>query len=78
MGREASKTRQGPRGGEMLCPEWLHSTLHEEVLEAVETVVDISVEPTEQGTLAPRWKKLEGEIKLHWHRRWWYHGMDIR
>lgn len=71
--REASKSRRGPRVSQHIvcCPEWQNSTLHEEILDGEDSSVriDISdVEPTEQGTLAPSWKKLEGEIKLLWHR----------
>lgn len=71
--REASKSRRGPRLSHHIvcCPEWQGSTLHEEIIDGEDSSVRIDVsevEATEQGTLAPSWKKLEGEIKLLWHR----------
>mmetsp|Transcript_37607 Transcript_37607/g.89819 ORF Transcript_37607/g.89819 Transcript_37607/m.89819 type:complete len:910 (+) Transcript_37607:43-2772(+) len=72
LGREAVKHRSAPKvSQQVLCsPEWQNSTLHEEVSDGVEALrIDLNdVEPTEQGTLAPSWKKMEGEIKLLWHR----------
>eukprot|EP00435_Cladocopium_sp_Y103_P038209 s1049_g10.t1 len=64
---------RGPRLSHHIvcCPEWQGSTLHEEIIDGEDSSVRIDVsevEATEQGTLAPSWKKLEGEIKLLWHR----------
>lgn len=63
----------GQPSHQILCSsEWKNSALHDEIVDCgdeVPAAVDLEdLEVTEQGTLVPSWKKVEGEVKLLWHR----------
>ncbi|CAE7354649.1 slc38a6, partial [Symbiodinium sp. CCMP2456] len=63
----------GQPSHQILCSsEWQNSALHDEIVDCGDEVppaVDLEdLEVTEQGTLVPSWKKVEGEVKLLWHR----------